>query len=160
MEALLRRSNGHVVVYDNFTSGTKSRLRSVLDHERLHVVIGDIGAFEDLVSAMQGCDHVYLLASNPDISLAIADPAVDFWQGTYLTHNILEAMRLNGVSRITYSSGSRVYGDQGDTEVDEGFGPLIPISTYGASKLASEGISPLMRTCLTLMQWCFGSRTS
>ena len=140
MEALLRRSNGHVVVYDNFTSGTKSRLRSVLDHERLHVVIGDIGAFEDLVSAMQGCDHVYLLASNPDISLAIADPAVDFWQGTYLTHNILEAMRLNGVSRITYSSGSGVYGDQGETEVDEGFGPLIPISTYGASKLASEAM--------------------
>ncbi len=89
---------------------------------------------------MQGCDHLYLLASNPDISLAIADPAIDFWQGTYLTHNILEAMRLNDVSRITYSSGSGVYGDQGETEVDEEFGPLIPISTYGASKLASEAM--------------------
>ena len=140
VEALLRDPNAHVVVYDNMTSGTKSRLRSVLDHQRLHLVIGDIRAFDDLVEAMHGCDHLYLLASNPDIALAIGDPAIDFWQGTYLTHNILEAMRINEVSRITYASGSGVYGDQGDTEVDEEFGPLIPISTYGASKLASEAM--------------------
>ena len=140
VEALLRCSTGHVVVYDNLTSGTKSRLRSVLDHERFHLVISDIGAFDDLVDAMQGCDHVFLLASNPDIALAVEDPAIDFWQGTYLTHNILEAMRVNAVARITYASGSGVYGDQGETEVDEEFGPLIPISTYGASKLASEAM--------------------
>ena len=89
---------------------------------------------------MRGCDHLYLLASNPDIALAVADPAIDFWQGTHLTHNILEAMRVNDVSRITYASGSGVYGDQGELEVDEEFGPLIPISTYGASKLASEAM--------------------
>jgi UDP-glucose 4-epimerase len=112
----------------------------VLDHERLQLVIGNIEAFDDLVRAMQGCDHLYLLASNPDVSLAIADPAVDFWRGTYLTHNVLEAMRINGVPRITYASGSGIYGDQGETEVDEEFGPLVPISTYGASKLASEAM--------------------
>ncbi len=140
VEALLRRSQGHVVVYDNLTSGTRSHLRSVLDHERLHFVIGDIGAFDDLVRAMHGCDHVYLLASNPDIARAISDPAIDFWQGTYLVHNVLEAMRVNAVPRITYASGSGVYGDQRETEVDEEFGPLIPISTYGASKLASEAM--------------------
>jgi UDP-glucose 4-epimerase len=140
VEALLRRSNRQVVAYDNLSSGTRARLRSVLGHERLDVVIGDIRAFDDLVGAMHGCDHVYLLASNPDIALAIADPAIDFWQGTYLTHNILEAMRVNDVSRITYASGSGVYGDQGATEVDEEFGPLIPISTYGASKLAGEAM--------------------
>src|ERR671922_985423 len=103
VEALLHGSKAHVVVYDDLSSGTRSRLRSVLDHERLHLVIGDIGAFDDLVAAMHGCDHLYLLASNPDIALAIADPAIDFWQGTYLTHNILEATRVNGVSRITYA---------------------------------------------------------
>jgi len=140
VEALLRRPNTHVVVYDNMTSGTKSHLQSVLDHERLQLVIGDIQAFDDLVEAMHGCNDLYLLASNPEIALAMADPAIDFWQGTYLTHNILEAMRVNEVSRITYASGSGVYGDQGELEVDEEFGPLIPISTYGASKLASEAM--------------------
>jgi len=140
VEALLLRPNTDVVAYDNMSSGTESRLRSVLDHERLRLVIGDIRAFDDLVEAMRGCDHLYLLASNPDIAVAAADPAIDFWQGTYLTHNVLEAMRVNGVTRITYASGSGVYGDQGEAQVDEEFGPLIPISTYGASKLASEAM--------------------
>jgi UDP-glucose 4-epimerase len=140
VEALLRHSNEQVVVYDNLSSGTRSRLQSVLDDERLQLVIGNIEAFDDLVRAMEGCDHLYLLASNPDISLAIADPAIDFWRGTFLTHNVLEAMRINRVPRITYTSGSGVYGDQGETEVDEDFAPLIPISTYGASKLASEAM--------------------
>jgi UDP-glucose 4-epimerase len=140
VEALLLRPNTTVVVYDNVTSGTRSRLRTVLGHERLHLVIGDIRSFDNLVDAMEGCEHLYLLASNPDIAMAITDPAVDFWQGTYLTHNILEAMRVNRVPRVTYASGSGVYGDQGETEVDEEFGPLIPISTYGASKLASEAM--------------------
>jgi UDP-glucose 4-epimerase len=140
VEALLRSTNAHVVVYDNMTSGTESHLRSVVDDERFHLVIGDIRAFDDLVDAMNGCEHVYLLASNPDIALAAADPAIDFWQGTFLTHNVLEAMRVNGVTRVTYASGSGVYGDQGETEVDEDFGPLIPISTYGASKLAGEAM--------------------
>jgi UDP-glucose 4-epimerase len=140
VEALLRCPNTHVVVFDNMTSGTESHLRSVVAHERFHLVIGDIRAFDDLADAMRGCDHLYLLASNPDIALAVADPAIDFWQGTYLTHNVLEAMRVNGVTRMTYASGSGVYGDQGEAEVDEEFGPLIPISTYGASKLAGEAM--------------------
>ena len=134
VEALLRRPNTHVVVYDNMTSGTKSHLQSVLDHERLQLVIGDIQAFDDLVT-FQPYER-----ANRNIALAVADPAIDFWQGTYLTHNILEAMRVNEVTRITYASGSGVYGDQGELEVDEEFGPLIPISTYGASKLASEAM--------------------
>jgi UDP-glucose 4-epimerase len=140
VEALLRRPDTDVVVYDNLTSGTMSRLASVAKHERLNLVVGDIEDFDDLGAAMRGCDHVFLLASNPDIARAIGDPGIDFWNGTYLTHNVLEAMRANSATRITYTSGSGVYGDQGETEVDEGFGPLIPVSTYGASKLASEAM--------------------
>ena len=68
------------------------------------------------------------------------EPAIDFWQGTYLTLNVLEAARIAGARRITYTSGSGVYGDRGDEEVDEDFGPLIPASTYGASKLGCEAL--------------------
>jgi UDP-glucose 4-epimerase len=140
VETLLRRSNAQVVVYDNLTSGTKSRLQDVLNQNRVEFVVADIEALDELVRAMHGCDYVYLLASNPDIASAIADPAIDFWQGTYLTHNVLEAMRANDVRRLMYASGSGVYGDQGEAELDEDFCPLIPISTYGASKLASEAM--------------------
>jgi len=52
----------------------------------------------------------------------------------------LEAMRISGARTILYPSGSGVYGELGETETDEDFGPLIPISTYGASKLAGEAL--------------------
>ena len=74
------------------------------------------------------------------MDLAATEPAIDFDEGTLLTHHVLEALRRASVSRILYASGSGVYGDIGEIEADEDRGPLIPISTYGASKLAGEGL--------------------
>ena len=85
-------------------------------------------------------DTVIHLASNPDIARAATEPAVDFDQGTLLTHHVVEAARLTTVTRILYASGSGVYGDLGEIEADEDYGPLIPVSTYGASKLAGEAL--------------------
>src|SRR4029077_17557015 len=42
--------------------------------------------------------------------------------------------------RILYASGSGVYGDLGEHAAHEDHGPLIPVSTYGASKLAGEAL--------------------
>ena len=55
-------------------------------------------------------------------------------------HAAAEAMRRSGVGRIAYASGSGVYGDLGEHEADEDHGPLVPVSTYGASKLAGEAL--------------------
>src|ERR1700761_7316494 len=49
-------------------------------------------------------------------------------------------MRCCGGSRLLYASGSGVYGELGELEVREDYGPLLPISTYGASKLAGEAL--------------------
>ena len=89
---------------------------------------------------MQGHDTVIHLASNPDIAAAMTDPAIDFHEGTYLTHCVVEAMRRSGASRILYASGSGVYGDLGEIAATEDHGPMIPESTYGASKLAGEAL--------------------
>jgi UDP-glucose 4-epimerase len=137
---LMGRSDQAVVVFDNFVSGSVSHLDGLLDDPRLRLIEADLQQLETVVEAMRGVDHVYLFAANPDIAAAAEDPGVDFWQGTFLTHNVIEAARINGVSRITYASGSGVYGDLGEQEVDELFGPLIPVSTYGASKLGCEAM--------------------
>jgi UDP-glucose 4-epimerase len=138
--ALLRRPDDEVVVYDNLASGSEAHLEDVLDNPRLKLLVADLQELDGVVDEMAGADHVYLLAANPDIAAAVHDPGIDFWQGTYLTHNVIEAVRINKVPRITYTSGSGVYGDRGVEEVDEQFGPLIPVSTYGASKLAGEAM--------------------
>ena len=89
---------------------------------------------------MDGHDVVIHLASNPDIARAATEPDIDFRQGTALTHNVVEAMRTTSAKRILYASGSGVYGDLGTVEASEDHGPLLPVSTYGASKLAGEAL--------------------
>lgn len=127
-------------MYDNLASGDRAYLQDVLDNPRLELVIADLKDADEVVDATLGCDNIYLFAANPDIARAVEEPGIDFWQGTYLAHNVIEAARINGVRRIIYASGSGVYGDRGIEAVDEDFGPLIPVSTYGASKLACEAM--------------------
>jgi len=137
---LLENEACRVVVYDNFTSGTDRHLASVLGDERLQVIRADVKELPELVKAAAGADVVYHFASNPDISKAVTQPDIDFWEGTYLTNNVVEAARISGVGRIIYASGSGVYGDAGEQVVDENYSPMRPISTYGASKLAGEAL--------------------
>jgi UDP-glucose 4-epimerase len=129
-----------VTVFDNFSSGRRWHLAAVLDDPRLKVIDGEVVDDDALRSAIDGHDAVIHLASNPDIARALTEPDVDFVEGTLLTRCVLEAMRIAGVPRILYASGSGVYGDLGQLEAHEDYGPLIPASTYGASKLAGEAL--------------------
>ena len=79
------------------------------------------------------------MASNPDIALAATEPAVDFDGGTLLTHMWSRPCGRPASPTILYASGSGVYGDLGDLEATR-IGPLVPVSTYGASKLAGEAL--------------------
>jgi UDP-glucose 4-epimerase len=99
--------------------------------------VKDLAALRE---AMAGHDVVIHLASNPDIARAAVEPDIDFREGTALTQNVVEAMRTTGARRILYASGSGIYGDLGELEIGEDHGPLLPISTYGASKLAGEAL--------------------
>ena len=129
-----------VVVYDNFTSGQRSYLQALTSDRRLSVIEADLKDAGRVREAMVGCDTIFHLAANPDIAKAITQPDIDFWEGTYLTQNVLEAMRQTGATRIFYTSGSGVYGEDPAVDFPEDHGPCIPISTYGASKLASESL--------------------
>ncbi len=134
---LLRQEDAQVVVYDNFSSG---RAWHLPESARLCVIHQDMKDLPALTTAISGCDVVFHFASNPDIAKAATQPDIDFWEGTYLTQNLLEAMRLASVQHLIYASGSGVYGETGEHAVSESGTPLLPISTYGASKLACEAL--------------------
>jgi UDP-glucose 4-epimerase len=141
IERLLRdEDDAKVVVYDNFLSGQRWHLDPFATDPRFTLVEADIADSKKLIAAMEGADHVFQLAANADIAAAVNDPTVDYRLGTFLINQVMEAIRLTGVPRVTYTSGSGVYGDLGTREVDETYGPLQPVSTYGASKLAGEGL--------------------
>jgi UDP-glucose 4-epimerase len=128
-----------VVVFDNFSSGRQSFLPEG-ERSRLRVVRDDLKKLEAVKDAMDGCDTVFHLAANPDIAKAANVPDIDFWEGTYLTQNVLDAMRATGAKSIIYTSGSGVYGENPAVAFREDYGPCFPISTYGASKLACEAL--------------------
>jgi UDP-glucose 4-epimerase len=129
-----------VTVYDNFSSGRDWHLAQHARDPRLRIVRGNVEDLPSLRQAMAGHQVVIHLASNPDIARAATEPDIDFWQGTALTNAVVEAMRTTSAKRILYASGSGVYGDFGHTEIPESQGSLLPISTYGASKLAGEAL--------------------
>jgi len=137
---LINTTTVTVTVYDNFSSGRMWHLEPHLESPRLSILRGDIKDLTTLTAAMRGHDVVYHFASNPDIAKAVQQPDIDFWEGTYLTQNILEAMRITGVKKVIYASGSGVYGETGELAVPEDYAPMQPISTYGASKLAGEAL--------------------
>ena len=134
------RGAAAVTVYDNFSSGRDWHHAHHAGDRRFRVVRAEVEDTPALTAAMAGHDVVIHLASNPDIARAATEPTIDFSQGTALTSSVLEAMRVAGVGRILYASGSGVYGDLGTLEAAEDHGPLVPVSTYGASKLAGEAL--------------------
>ena len=131
---------GGVTVYDNFTSGRRWHIESHLTDPRFAVVEDDVKDVEALTKAMAGHQTAIHLASNPDIAKAATQPDVDFYEGTLLTHQVVEAARRAELGTVLYASGSGVYGDMGETEAGEDCAVGAPVSTYGASKLAGEAL--------------------
>ena len=84
-------------------------------------------------------DMIWHLAANSDISAGNEDASIDLSKTFLTTYATVEAAKVQGVRRIAFASTSAVYGET-DALLDEQTGPLLPISNYGATKLASEAI--------------------
>ncbi|MGA2257558.1 MAG: NAD-dependent epimerase/dehydratase family protein [Thermoguttaceae bacterium] len=138
VNTILDRNLGTVTVFDNFATGRREHFGEWINAPQLTVVTGDVADYDALVSTMSIHDVVIHLAANSDIARAVSTPLIDFENGTRLTQTVLEAMRTTGVKRILFTSGSGVYGDVPPEPIPEDYAHMIPISTYGASKLASE----------------------
>jgi len=130
-----------IILYDNFSVGKYWRIKDLVENNgNVKLFFADIENEDILSNAMQSVDVVWLLAANADISASVENPSIDFYKGTLLTQLTLEAMRIAKVKKIFFSSGAGVYGNLDLFAPDENYGPLVPISPYGANKLASEAL--------------------
>jgi len=136
VEGLL--AENHVTVLDNFSSGKREFLALHQDNPNFRLIEADLLLPEALEKALTGVDMVFHLAANPDVKLGAQNTRVHLEQNVLATYNLLEAMRRCGVKKIAFTSTSTVYGEATKIPTPEDYGPLLPISLYGASKLACE----------------------
>jgi UDP-glucose 4-epimerase len=113
-----------------------------------------IAAFRDLCAGGGAPDIVWHLAANSDVAAGAADPQLDFQRTLGTTFAVLQAAADVGARSLAFASTSAVYGET-DRLLTEDLGPLLPISSYGAAKLASEAlISAAAETTLDRV-WLF-----
>jgi UDP-glucose 4-epimerase len=124
-----------VTVIDNLSNGKRENV-----NKKAKFVKGDIKNLKLCKKLIKNVDVVFHLAADVDVRKGPKQPNLDFKENIIGTHNILEAMRLNKVKKIVFTSSSVVYGEAKKMPTKEDYGPLIPISLYGASKLADEAM--------------------
>lgn len=131
---------GHVVVYDNLHLGQRRFVEPFVSDGRATFVQADVLDGDTLVRHLEGATAVFHMAANSDISQGRRETDLDLRLGTLTTYRVLDAMRRAGVRDLVFASTSAVYGDDPRMPTPEDYGPLFPISLYGASKLAAEGL--------------------
>ena len=127
-------------VLDNFSSGRREHLARHANDPRLKIVKLDLLDLEKALPHFAGVEQVFHLAANPDARWGLENTKLDLEQETLVTYNVLESMRRHGVPQIILSSSGTVYGDVGTTVTHEKFGPCLPVSLYGAGKVAAEAL--------------------
>ncbi len=154
VDRLVARGN-KVLVVDNLSSGVLDFISEHIENGKVEFSNTDLKDLEALKPLMQGVDIVYHLAANPDIRLGTRITDTDLNEGTIATYNVLESMRLADVKKIAFASSSVVYGEDAPMPTPEDYGPCLPISLYGASKQAGEGLIGAWVGTFGLQAWIF-----
>lgn len=144
-----------VKIIDNLSSGNLALVNHQIAAGNAEFIEGDITSIDDVLQATKEVDVVFHMAANPDIRLGTQVTDTDLKQGTIATYNILEAMRINNVNKIVFASSSVVYGEDAPMPTPESFGPCLPISLYGASKVGSEGLITSWVGTFGFQAWIF-----
>jgi len=124
-----------VVVFDK----EGRRAGSVRAADGVAIVQGDLGA-ADLAPTMRDCTAVLHLAASADVRVGEERPAEVLRDNVLATARLLEAMAAAQVTSFGFASTSTVYGEPSVIPTPETYEPLAPVSVYGASKLAGEGL--------------------
>ncbi len=155
VDRLLEKPENQVTVYDNLSSGRREFLSKHENDERFNFIEGELLDLDKVKDSISGHDLVFHFAANADIRLGTVETDIDLKNGVRVTYNVLEAMRLNKVGKLAFSSSSTVYGEAKSIPTPEDYGPLIPISLYGASKLGSEALITAFANSFDIQAWIF-----
>lgn len=145
---------GPVTVFDNLSVGKREWIAGHLESGAARLIVGELLDFDAVCAAVKDHDIVYHLAANPEARWGLDNPRLDLEQGTIATWNVLEAMRRAAVPKLVFSSSGTVYGDTAAVCDESALGNL-PISLYGAAKMAGESLISAFVECFGLSAWIY-----
>ncbi len=140
VKELLTHDVAEVVIFDNFTRGTRDNIAGALQDPRCRVFSlgGDVRDTDILDAAVAGADYVFHLAAM--WLLHCKDfPRAAFHTNIEGTFNVLEACVRHKVKKLVYSSSASVYGDAVEVPMTEDH-PFKNRNFYGATKIAGEAM--------------------
>jgi UDP-glucose 4-epimerase len=148
-------SQGHdVVVFDNFSTGQHQFVEQNLKLPNYKLIKEDVLDKAKLTKALKGCDMVFHFQANADVRGGIKNTGIDLEQNIIGTHNVLEAMRENGIKRLAFASSATVYGEPDKVPTPEDIAP-VQTSLYGASKYAAEAMIQAYCEYFDMKSWIF-----
>ena len=135
-----------VIGLDNLKLGNLKNLNRSIEEKNFFFKKLDISNFTELshyiikITKKYKIETIWHLAANSDIKDGFNDPDNDYKNTFLTTYNLIKISKKIKVKNFVFASSSAIYGDLKNKKISEDSGPLLPISVYGAMKLASEGI--------------------
>lgn len=139
LPALLHRG-ATVCVFDNLSTGKLENIKHWFTNTDFAFIRGDLLNTSGFTKLSQNrYDLIFHLAANPEVRISSINPDVHFQQNLVSTLNLLEYLRKSESNPLlVFTSTSTVYGEAAEIPTPENYAPLLPISIYGATKLACE----------------------
>ncbi len=134
---LLVENHHQVTVIDSMVAGRMANIEKNL--AEITFVQADL-LKDGWQKHFSGADRVYHIAADPDVRGSARKSFEVYENNVTATVKVLEAMKEYGVKEIVFTSTSTVYGEASVIPTPETYSPMIPISVYGASKLACEAM--------------------
>jgi UDP-N-acetylglucosamine 4-epimerase len=131
-------SKGHqVICLDNFATGHRHNLDSIINHPNFQLIEGDIRNIDDCRNAVAGADYVLHQAALGSVPRSINDPITTNDVNVSGFLNMLVASRDASIKRFVYAASSSTYGDSEALPKEEDkIGK--PLSPYAITKFVNE----------------------
>ena len=152
---LLVSAGCKITVYDNLRSSTNKHIKDYITSKKITFCQNDLLDQTTLRKAMKGHDIIWHLGANTNIPNGFVEHRMDLENDAIATWNVLESMVQNNIKDILFSSTGAVYGERIRGNFAETSGPLIPVSLYGAGKIASEAFISAYCNLFGIQAWVF-----
>jgi UDP-glucose 4-epimerase len=127
-----------VKALDNLSTGKISNLSKSKDKKSFSFIKEDLKNTKKINRLLKDIKIVFHMAADPEVRTGFDDPSSSYRENVRNTFYLLEEIRKSNIEKLIFASSSAVYGDAKVLPTPEDYGPLLPISAYGASKLACE----------------------